>query len=159
MDDLGRPQGRYHEIFMLISLLEVCQEGGIKNGGTWRMLRVPDQTLRTGSFLTSWMTLVDPKEDTLKFSCWYLYWKCVKKGGSRRGVLGGHWGFLTGDLEDSHPWCHKWYCLTLRKIPWKFRVDIFIKSVSRMGGQEGGYLEDVDGSWPETWRTGSSFMS
>ena len=22
------------------------------------------------------------------------------KGGSRRGVLGGHWGFLTGDMED-----------------------------------------------------------
>ena len=21
-------------------------------------------------------------------------------GGSRRGILGGHWGFLTGDLED-----------------------------------------------------------
>ena len=28
MDDLGRPQGRYPEIFMLIALLEVCQEGG-----------------------------------------------------------------------------------------------------------------------------------
>ena len=46
------------------------------------------------------MILVDPKEDTLKFSCWYLYKKCVKKGGSRMGVLGGHWGFLTIDLED-----------------------------------------------------------
>ena len=22
-----------------------------------------------------------------------------------------------------------------------------------MGGQEGGYLEDIEGSWPETWRT------
>ena len=28
MDDLGRLQGRYPEYFMLISLLEVCQEGG-----------------------------------------------------------------------------------------------------------------------------------
>ena len=41
------PQGRYPENFVLISLLEVCQEGG-----------------------------------------------------SRRGVLGGHGGFLTRDLED-----------------------------------------------------------
>ena len=43
MDDLGRPQGRYPEIFMLISLLEVCQEWWVKKGGTWVMLRVPDQ--------------------------------------------------------------------------------------------------------------------
>ena len=28
----------------------------------------------------------------------------------------------------------------------EFRVDIFIGSVSRMRGQEGGYLEDVEGS-------------
>ena len=34
------PQGRYPENLVLISQLEVCQEGGIKNGGTWRTLRV-----------------------------------------------------------------------------------------------------------------------
>ena len=34
-----------------------------------------------------------PKEDTLKISCWYLNWKCVKKGED----VGG---FLTGDMED-----------------------------------------------------------
>ena len=28
MDDLILPQGRYPESFVLISLLEVCQEGG-----------------------------------------------------------------------------------------------------------------------------------
>ena len=43
MDDLILPQGRYTESFMLISLLEVCQEWGVKKGGTWRTLRVPDQ--------------------------------------------------------------------------------------------------------------------
>ena len=25
-----------------------------------------------------------------------------------------------------------------------------------LGGQEGGYLEDIEGSWSETWRKGSS---
>ena len=30
------PQERYPENFMLISQLEVCQEGGVKKGGTWR---------------------------------------------------------------------------------------------------------------------------
>ena len=42
MDDLGRLQGRYPENFVLISQLEVCQEGGVKKAGTWRTLRVPD---------------------------------------------------------------------------------------------------------------------
>ena len=41
-----------------------------------------------------------PKEHILKIWCWYLNCKCVRNGGSRRGVLGGHGGFLTGDLED-----------------------------------------------------------
>ena len=42
MNDVFLPQGRYPENFVLISLLEVCQEGGVKKGGTWRTLRVPD---------------------------------------------------------------------------------------------------------------------
>ena len=44
MDDLGRPQERYPEIFMLIPLLEVCQEP-VKKGGTLGTLRVPDWRL------------------------------------------------------------------------------------------------------------------
>ena len=35
--------GRYPENFVLLSLLEVCQEGGVKKGGTWRTLRARDQ--------------------------------------------------------------------------------------------------------------------
>ena len=101
------PKIKYSERFMLISLLEVCQEWGVKNGGTLRTLRVPDQR------------------------------------------LGG----------QGHPWCHVWSCLTPRKIPWKFHGDIFIRSVSRMEGPSWGYLEDVEGSWPETWMTESSLMS
>ena len=42
MDDLILPQGRYPESFVLISLLEECQEWGVKKGGTWRMLRISD---------------------------------------------------------------------------------------------------------------------
>ena len=36
------PKGRYPENFVLISQLEVCQEGGVKKEGTWRTLGVPD---------------------------------------------------------------------------------------------------------------------
>ena len=32
----------YPDNLVLISQLEVCQEGGVKNGVTWRTLRVPD---------------------------------------------------------------------------------------------------------------------
>ena len=60
----------------------------------------------TGSSLNSWIYLIDPKDHILKVSCWWLYWKCVKNGGSFMWVL-----------------------------------------------------EDVEGSWQETWRTGSALMS
>ena len=90
LDDLVWPKGQYPESFMLICLLEVCQEWGVKKRGTWRTLRVPDRTL-------GW---------------------------------------------QGHPWCHGWPYFTQRKIPWKFHVYIFIRSVSRMRGQEWGYMED-----------------
>ena len=72
-----------------------CQEGGYLEDveGSW------PETWRTGSSLMSWMTFFEPNEDTLKISCWYLYWKCVRKGESRRGVLGGRCGFLTGSMD------------------------------------------------------------
>ena len=43
MNDAFLAQGRYPENFVLISLLEVWQEGGVKKGGTWMTLRVHDQ--------------------------------------------------------------------------------------------------------------------
>ena len=45
MNDVFSPQGTYPENFVLISQSEVFQEGGVKKGGTWRTLRVPDGTL------------------------------------------------------------------------------------------------------------------
>ena len=41
--DVLLPQRSYPENFVSISQLEVCQEGGVKKGGTWRTLRVPDR--------------------------------------------------------------------------------------------------------------------
>ena len=43
MNDVFLPQARYTEHLVLISQLEVCEERGVKKGGTWRTLRVPDQ--------------------------------------------------------------------------------------------------------------------
>ena len=42
MNDVFLPQGRYPENFVLTYKLEGCQEGGVKKGGTWRTVRVPD---------------------------------------------------------------------------------------------------------------------
>ena len=42
LNDVLLPQGRYPENFVSIFQLEVCQEGGVKKGATWRMLMVPD---------------------------------------------------------------------------------------------------------------------
>ena len=109
-----------------------------------------------GSLLMSWMMFFHPKEHILKISFWYLNWKCIRKGLSRRGGLGGHWGFLRGDFKDrGHSWHHEWSFFTPRKIPWKFCADIAIRSVSGRGGQEGGYLDDIEGSWSEKWSTWS----
>ena len=44
MDDNILAPERYPENFMLISQLKVCQEGGIKKGGTWMIFTVPDHS-------------------------------------------------------------------------------------------------------------------
>ena len=41
MNHVFLPEGRYPANLVLISLLEVCQEGGVKKGGPWRTLGVP----------------------------------------------------------------------------------------------------------------------
>ena len=38
--DVLLPQQRYPEIFMMIYQQELCQEGRVQKGGTWRTLRV-----------------------------------------------------------------------------------------------------------------------
>ena len=130
-----------------------------KKGGTWRTLKVPDWRLggQGHPWCNRWSCL------TLRKIPWKFRVDIFIISVSRMGVKkGGTWRTLRGPDRrfggQGHPWCHRWSCLTLRKILWKFRVDIFIRSVSRMGGQEGGYLEEVEGSWPENWRTGSSLM-
>ena len=42
MNDVFLPQGRYPENFMLISLLEVRQEGGVKKGVLGGLWGLPD---------------------------------------------------------------------------------------------------------------------
>ena len=96
--------------------------GRVKNGGTLRMLRVPDRRLGGQGY--------PPIKVLDRIHGW-----------------------------QSHFWHHEWPSFTPRKVPWKFCVDISIGSVSGRGGQEGVYLEDVEGTWPETWMTGSFLIS
>ena len=101
MGDLGRPQGRYPEIIMLISLLEGCQECGVKNGGSCWTYGVPNPIfggmghplchgvcqegrVKKGA-LMPWRILFYPREDTLKVS---LLEVC-QEWGIKNGVIGG----------------------------------------------------------------------
>ena len=108
---------------------------------TWRTLRVPDQ--RHGGLGHSWhhecffLPLGRYPENFVLIS----QLEVCQIGASRRGLLGGHWGFLTGDLDDMViPDIMNDVLLTPRKIPWKFYVDISMESVSGRGFQGGGYL-------------------
>ena len=58
MDDLGSPQGRYPEMFTLISLLEKCQEWGVKKEGSW-------WTFWDRVILNDMEDVLYPKENTL----------------------------------------------------------------------------------------------
>ena len=87
--------------FMLISQLEVCQEMGVKNGGTWRMLRVLDRSY--GSHGNSWhheWCFFTPRKTPWKLCVDISIRSVSRRRGSRRGVHGGYWGFLTRDMED-----------------------------------------------------------
>ena len=55
------------------------------------------------------MTLFDPKEDTLKVLCWYIYYMCAKNGGPSYGYL--------EDIEGS------WQLAALDYAAWKARLD------------------------------------
>ena len=78
-----------------------------------------------------------PNECTLKFLCWYLYWRCIRKGGQK----GGTWRTLSDPDQrygwQGHSWRLEWCSFTLRNIPWKFCVNISIRSVSRRGVKKG----------------------
>jgi len=64
-------------------------------------------------------------------------------------ILGG-WG---------HSWHHglSWYVIL--DLCAKFQLFSLIRSVSRTPRPRSPYLEDIEGSWPGTWRTGSSLTS
>ena len=71
MEVLGRTHESYPESFMMVSLLKVCQEW---MGGPlcWYLEDIEgylQETWRTGSSLTSWMYLVDPKDHILNDLC------------------------------------------------------------------------------------------
>ena len=74
MDDHILAPEKYPDNFVLIYLLEVCQEWG---GQEWGYIEDVEgsgwETWRTGSSLTKWMTLVDPKDHVLKVSGHYFH--------------------------------------------------------------------------------------
>ena len=68
-----------------------------------------------------------------------FYWKCVKKGGSKREILGGGWWFMAWNLEVRVILDVMDDLVFQRKIPWNFCI-IFMRCGPGMGVQEGRYL-------------------
>ena len=108
IDLLHKPQGSSPESYVWISLLEVCQEGVVKKGGTWRTLGVPEQ--RCGGQGHSWRhqwCFFYLKEHILKVLCPYLNWKCQEGGVKQEGT----WRTLgvpdRRHGEQGHPWYHE----------------------------------------------------
>ena len=69
MNDVFFPQGRYPENFVFIYQSEVCQEGGVKKGVTWRTFGVSDGDIEDSVIPDVMNHDFYPKEDTLKISC------------------------------------------------------------------------------------------
>ena len=143
--------------YMLDITIRSVSGRGVKKGGTWLTLRVPDQRHgRPGlSLCHEWCSFIlrnIPWKFRVDISFGSVSGRGVKKGGTWRTLRVPDWRH-GGQGHSGH---HEWCSFTLWKIPWKFPVDISIITVSEMGGQEGGYLEDVEGFWRKTWRSGLS---
>ena len=88
------------------------------------------------------------------FLAWYHY-KCVKNPPVIISDLGGHWGFLTGHVENmGHPWSHNCFVFCISNPCAKFQHSSMIISVSRtscppwwgvLGGRWGFLTEDLGG--------------
>ena len=74
---------------------------GVNKSCTWRTLRVPDQ--RHGGLGHSWChewCFLPQGRYPENFVLISLLEVCQEGAGSRRGVPGGHWGFLIRDMVD-----------------------------------------------------------
>ena len=76
-----------------------------------------------------------------------------KKDGPQRPYLGWHWLFLTRSLEV------RVIILCIIYLCAKYLLSSMVGSVLRSPCPRCQYLEDIDGSWPGTWRIESSLIS
>ena len=110
-----------------ISIGSVSWRGGVKKGGTWRTMRVPDQ--RHGWQSHSWC------HEWCSFTSRKITWKfCVdisiRSVSGRRVKKGVTWRMLRAlDWRhgwQGHSWLVEWCSITLRNKTWKFQVNICI---------------------------------
>ena len=94
INDVFLPQGRYPENFVLIFLWEVCQEGGVKKGGTWRTLGVSYQRHEGGVIFDVMHDVFFPQGRYPKHFVLISLWEVCQEGGVQEG------GYLE-DVEGS----------------------------------------------------------
>ena len=146
--------------FQLSSMNRSVSRTPCPRSHTWRMLMVPDWILGWWSHpwrqILSWYVILD------------LYTKfqlsSMNRSVSRTPCPRSHtWRMLMVPDRTlggwGYPWRHgsSWYMVL--DLCAKFQLSSMIRSVSRTPYPLSPYLEDVDGSWLETWRMGSFLTS
>ena len=95
-------------------------ERGVKKGGTRGMLRDPDQRSGLqGGYPDNVMLILEV---------------CQEGEGTWRRLM------VPDQIQggQGHMWCHGWCFFTQREVPWNFRIDNFIRSMSERDTRKGG---------------------
>ena len=89
----GGPSAHHLDLWANNLIVHSLRDG--QEGGSWEEYEGSRlETWGIGSSLMSWRIKLWPQEDNRKISGLYLYWKCVRKWGLRRGdleVVEGTW--------------------------------------------------------------------
>ena len=134
--------------FSSLSWSELFQEPPVLKVNTWRMLMVSG----------FWFQVIEG-------SSWYVILDLLAKfqlssPPSLNSILGRYWWFLTGDLEDEVILdavnCHHiWFLICVPNYSSLAWLEVCQKKTHPWSP----YLEDIDGSWLETWQIWSSLIS
>ena len=116
-------QGRYPDFFVKSVSGRGGQKGGylVDVGGSW------PETWMTGSFLTSKMMFFLARGKCPEKFMLISQWEVCQEGGVKKGYTLRTW--RVPDRRhgwQDHSWSHEWCPFSLRNIPWKFQVNIFI---------------------------------
>ena len=145
-------------ICLLSSIMISVLRTSLSSYVTWRSLRFSDwRHGRHGSSLTVQIFFIWDSKLVFKITALSMI-KVCQEPTNHHQWLGGYWGLLTGHIEDiGHHWSDNcsWDCIP--NICSEFQHSSMVICLSRTPCPYRGYLEDIEGSWPEPG--GQSFLT